>query len=634
MKRYKKIAVIAAEVFNEYYNKILSGIAEQAAVLGYDVHVFTMAFNLDHDSLGQSGEENIFSLINSEAIDGIIFASGNFACRSFLESLEIRLIELRIPVIAIDCETMVCESLNARDTDLFELMTDHFIEKHGCTEIMCLTGTEGIPQTYTRLQGYVNSLDKHNIPVRDELIVYGDYWKNSAKRLCNEFVSGERKLPQAIVCANDIMAIEICNSLVANGIRVPEDILISGYDASQDASENTPSITTLMPLNRELGAKAVCALYKKMTGEDAELVPLEEGYIVTGQSCGCGENFLEHVENRKNYNNNIQHYSDLYKTSNMLESLLESENLEELLVKINNFRYIVNGLDVYMLCLCDNWDNIEGENDNYIKEGYSENMIARMVLHNDCYYITESKYKARDILPDKMLEYVSKPSVYFYLPMHFKERCFGYSIFRFSDIKLSMSPVYATWCRNINISLEFLRVRTKLLSVNQRISLNSIRDTLTGIYNRKGFKRFSETLFKKAQTERQKLLILIADLDMLKMINDNYGHIEGDNVITVCANVLNTCCQNNEICARIGGDEYAIIGCFDYTDDIVGSYISYIHSYFDRYNSTSEKPYKVGASLGCYCGIPEADEDFQYCFNIADKRMYENKRERKKAREN
>lgn len=634
MKKFKKIAVITAEVFNEYHNKILLGITEQCASLGYDVHVITMSFNLNNQSLGQTGEENIFTLINSEAIDGIIFACGNFASTTFLESLEIKLIEMHIPVVAIDCETMVCETLNASDTELFEQITDHFIECHNCTEIMCLTGMEGVPQTHTRLQGYINSLEKHDLPVDDELIVYGDFWKNSARKLSTEFVSGMRKLPQAIVCANDIMAIELCNSLVANGIRVPEDVLISGYDASQEGSENTPSITSLMPLNRDLGARAVCALHKKITGFDVELAVKEEGYIVTGQSCGCGENFVKQVEKHESYNQNIRHYADLYKTSNMIESLLEAENLDELLLRINNFRYIVNGLDVFMLCLCENWDNIEGDNDNYIKNGYSENMIVRMILHNEDCQLTEIKYKSKDILPEKMYEYVNKPSAYFYLPMHFKERCFGYSVFKFKDINYSMSSVFATWCRNINISLEFLRVRTKLLSVNQRISLNSIRDTLTGIYNRKGFKRFSDSLFKKAQSEKTKLFILVADLDMLKQINDNYGHIEGDNAITVCANVLNTCCQNNEVCARIGGDEYAIVGCFDYDDNVVESYINYINAYFERYNSTSEKPYHVGASLGYYCDIPDEGVDFQYCFNIADKRMYANKHERKKSRDN
>ena len=68
-------------------------------------------------------------------------------------------------------------------------------------------------------------------------------------------------------------------------------------------------------------------------------------------------------------------------------------------------------------------------------------------------------------------------------------------------------------------------------------------------------------------TSVKTLFVLMADLDQLKMINDNFGHMEGDNAITVAANALNTSCDLNEVCARIGGDEYAIVGCGDYTDE-------------------------------------------------------------------
>ena len=69
------------------------------------------------------------------------------------------------------------------------------------------------------------------------------------------------------------------------------------------------------------------------------------------------------------------------------------------------------------------------------------------------------------------------------------------------------SRVFAEWNRNIGVALEYLRVRTKLESINQRILISSIRDTLTGIYNRKGYNRFADAIFRKACDENKKLLI-------------------------------------------------------------------------------------------------------------------------------
>ncbi len=635
MKIRKTIAVVAADVYNEYINKILSGITKQANALGYDVGVFMMTFNKDSDTWLQVGEENIYNLLNADAIDAAVFIGGNIVSKTLVKKLEQLLQSLGIPFIAVDCESDVCESINALDTDLFELMTDHFIQYHKCREIMCFTGFEGNPQAESRLAGYRRSLEKHGIPIRDELIVYGDFWKTSAIALAEEFISGTRKLPDAVVCANDLMAIYLCNHLENNGIQVPENVMISGYDGSQDAIDNVPSITTIFPLNENLGARAVLRLHKMITGEDAEIIDTAPGHIIPGQSCGCDEDSYTWSITHESYINNIKNFDAMYRSSGMTEKLLEAQSLEELIKLVNNFCYLINGLDHYMLCLCENWDNLEqADSDDYLKEGYAENMHIKMIRVKDKLMPADFTFKSSEIFPEKLHELVPEPSAYFFLPMHFKDRCFGYSIFKFNNIRRSLSALYATWCRNINIALEFLRVRTQLMCINQRIFVNSIRDTLTGIYNHKGFKRFSDTIFKTAISEQKKLLIVVADLDMLKYINDNFGHVEGDVAITVAADILNKCCQNNEICARIGGDEYTIVGCFDYTDEIIESYITYINDYFERYNATSGKPYPVGASIGIYCDVPAEGVTFQDCFSIADKRMYQNKFERKKMRTN
>ncbi|MBQ8297071.1 MAG: GGDEF domain-containing protein [Ruminococcus sp.] len=634
MKLRKTIAVVAADVFNEYINKILMGISEQANALGYDINVFMMTFNNTGSSLLQVGEENIYSLMNRDAIDGAVFICGNIASAPLVEKLKKRLSELDIPLVSVDCETGICENINAEDTDLFEMVTDHLIEFHGCHDIMCLTGWKGIPQAESRLDGYLKSMEKHGITVEAENIVYGDFWKNTAKELADDFAAGIRKLPDAIVCANDVMAIALCNYLISAGFKIPEDVKITGYDGSQDALNNVPSITTLAPLNYELGARAVCRLHKKITGIDANIFRSESRRIITAHSCGCGENTEAWHRTHESYINNIAKYDAMYRSSGMTENLLEAESLDELLSRVNNFSYLINGLDIYMLCLCENWDDVEHENDDeYLRDGYSENMVIKMIRHQECFYTTDEIFKSSEIVPQKMYELMDNaPTTYFILPMHFKDRCFGYSIFSFNDVSHSLSTLYAMWCRNVNIALEFMRVRIKLTSINQRIFISSIRDTLTGVYNQKGFNRLSEKIFKRAKSEQKKLLIIVADLDMLKQINDNYGHIEGDNAITVAAECLNKSCHNNEICARIHGDEYTIIGCLDYTDEIVESYVQYIRSYLKRYNANSGKPYKVGVSLGVFCEIPAADAKFSDCFEIADKRMYQNKFERRKIR--
>ena len=332
MKKRRNIAVIAADVFNDYINRIFVGISEQCKALGYDVLAFLMAFNLDSGNLIQQGEENIFTLIKKEVIDGVILLGGNFSSQNLVDKFVKEFSHWGVPVITIDYDVDFCESIYAEDTVLFEQITDHFIENHGCKKITCLTGPEGNTPAMSRLEGYKRSMKKHGLEIGEHDIVYGDFWKIVPRRLAKNYITGEWKVPDAVVCANDVMARNLCNSLVKGGFRIPGDIRISGYDGSGEAVLRIPSITTINPPNEKLGARAVCRIHKLITGEDVEpLSTLHDGEMLYARSCGCGSATKYSVEKSEEYHNMIERYEGYYQKSGMLESLMEVEKLDRLL---------------------------------------------------------------------------------------------------------------------------------------------------------------------------------------------------------------------------------------------------------------------------------------------------------------
>ncbi len=633
MNTRRTMALLASDISNDYMNRICAGASKQANALGYDLIILTMAFNIGNNTEIQFGEENIFTLLNNESVDGVILLLGNALNSGLLSKISDTVKKMGIPMVSVESEVSGEKCIYPDDSVLFEQMTDHFIEQHRCRNVMCLTGIEGVEISESRLKGYKRSLAKHGIKIKEENIIYGDFWKMSASKLAEELVSATREMPDAIVCANDSMAVTLCNSLINNGVRVPEDVMISGYDCSRYATENVPSITTIFPDNDLLGAKAAVSLHHLITGDNAELLRFTGGSLLFLGSCGCNKGLDYVVRKRTNYAQFVKQYETYYNNSGMIESLSKARTLEHLLRKITHFIYLLVDLDIFMLCVDKNWADFENpDEDAYLRKGYPEKLDVQMFYRFGEYDFGTYEFESKEIIPSFSREYNPEPSTYFLMPLHFMDRCFGYSVFKFKDADITVSHIFSSWNRDISLALEFLRVRTRFTAINQRLSLSSLRDTLTGVYNRQGFKRYSEKIFKRVKKENKKLFVLMADLDMLKHINDNFGHIEGDNAITVCANGLNTCCKNNEICARIGGDEYAIVGCYDYTEEIINGYIDYINEYFERYNKSSEKNYKVGASLGYYCGNVEEDKDFQYYLEIADKRMYENKFLRKKYR--
>ena len=82
MGRRKRIAVLAADIANDYMNRICAGIEAQATAIGYDSIVLLMSFNINTSPAIESGEENIYRLLSAENIDGVIFLTGNIVSLS------------------------------------------------------------------------------------------------------------------------------------------------------------------------------------------------------------------------------------------------------------------------------------------------------------------------------------------------------------------------------------------------------------------------------------------------------------------------------------------------------------------------------------------------------------------------
>lgn len=634
MSKRKRIAVIICNIYHVCQQQILKGLITQAHALDYDVAVFTMFMNFDEESGYQYGENHIFSLINYDLFDAVIFVPCSIEKHTLKESIEKDLAEkCKAPIIALEYEHNNYHTVSVDDTAAFEQVVSHLIEEHQLTEILCLTGFQGNLQAEARLQGYRNAMESHGLSVREDYVIYGDFWMQAASNLAERLAKGALEMPEAVVCVSDFVAITLCNRLIELGIRVPEDIIITGFDASKDAADNVPSITTYSRPLSDMGMRAILKAHQLLTGEKCQPVTIDKGLLVLAESCGCREDFTLKFAKRQQELNTVTNYEELFRTSHMAESLNSSTTLNQCLFKIVNNMYLVYGIQDFHLCLCDQWDDYEkneATGDEY--KDYTETMNLRITCVDCEAKMVDQSFKRSELLPG-LFENSEIPRTLYFTPLHFNERCLGYTAIGYGDRAIAFDELYHSWIRNINNALEFVRIRNIFNSMHQRLYMASIRDTLTGIYNRKGFRKYSTEFFHKAAETGKKLLIMAADLDSLKIINDNYGHLEGDNAISVFANALNTCFANDEICARTGGDEFLAIGCADYTDDQIEQYLTYIHQYLERYNSSSDKPYQVEASIGWLCRNVTKDDDLQKLIEEADGYMYANKIARKKNRQ-
>ncbi len=633
MGQRKTIAVLVGTTNGYFRSKCLSGIIKQAYKLDYNVAVFSLFTIAGDETKHQLGEENIFSLLKTKDIVGGVFVDYSFwedRSRQRIMKLVRSLPDFKM-VIFDNKGIPGYEGIVSNDRKGFAAMVDHLIEEHGFRRIFCLSGGEQFPVAVDRMNGYIDSMTRHGLEIKDEYKIYGDFWTGAATELARRIAEGEIERPEAVACGNDKSAVTLVNELIGRGIRVPEDIAVTGYDLSGDSISNDPSVTSCTRPDIHAGARCVCTLHKYLTGEDVAPDEPDEGIFVSGESCGCRRDIA--FAHRYNDIDRLEQDSEgQMRLSCMQESLMATETYDELIDTTTGFIRLIRDCAAIALCLNKDWNLFREDDSDYIREGYQADMFEAMYSDVDHPYTHGRPFRSEDMYPPSIL-IEDRPAVYFFNAVHFEDRCFGYQAVRFRDeINRFPEDAYHSWVSAVSVALEYMRMQGRMKLMYNRAFASSVRDVMTGLYNRQGYEMYCDQVFEIAKERNIRLLVIVADLDDLKKINDVHGHIEGDNAITVAARALQTCCGNGEYCVRSGGDEFIVFGAYDYDNAIPIFYRSRIDGYLARYNSSSGKPYTVGMSAGFFIDFVDKYKNIDECLKIADDRMYANKASRKKGR--
>lgn len=154
----------------------------------------------------------------------------------------------------------------------------------------------------------------------------------------------------------------------------------------------------------------------------------------------------------------------------------------------------------------------------------------------------------------------------------------------------------------------------------------SLIDDLTGLYNRRGFTMLASKQLKLSYRMQKDVMVLFADINKLKWINDNLGHLEGDSAIKSAAKIFKETFRESDIVARMSGDEFAVFmtGADEHFSKFI---INRLEQKLNEFNITAKKPYHLALSLGIAGSSAENPLELSELIDIADKLMYDNKRE-------
>jgi diguanylate cyclase (GGDEF)-like protein/PAS domain S-box-containing protein len=180
--------------------------------------------------------------------------------------------------------------------------------------------------------------------------------------------------------------------------------------------------------------------------------------------------------------------------------------------------------------------------------------------------------------------------------------------------------------------VQVVRDITERKKLEETLRNSSLKDDLTGLFNRRGLLKQAAPYFDFARRQKEKLLLLFIDLDGMKRINDEFGHNEGDNALIQTAAILNHSFRSTDIIARLGGDEFTVL-----VTDLNASKedaITRLNENLKAYNASDTRGHKLSFSIGVATLEPERMACFEELLEQADQAMYEQKRmKRRRASE-
>ncbi len=454
-----------------YQSRFISGFLRNAFSAGYDVCIFSMYKKYQDTPEREQGESNIFSLMSPDKFDGAVILKDSIQTENAASSLEQHLKTIfGNPIVVIEKESELFPSIC---TDcysaVFDLIT-HLIEVHGCRDIAYICGKKWHKHSKERLQAYRDAMERAGLPVQEERILFGDFWYQSGEICAAELIEDEKKLPDAVACANDQMAIGLCKALTERGVRVPEDIAVVGYDSTFEGQTSPKPITSALIPAEEFGEYAFNFLTDRMNGRVPESFKLKPG-ILLGESCGCGcETMPAHSVRRDTWGTDIseEQYDSVFNT--MDENLISQTDIQEFIETVYSYAYQLRGAKEFHLCLAAEW-NSSYQGVHLKNNGYPKKMIHAIRYCSDRRNNIaglDEVFATSEMLPE-LYEERESPAAYFFTPFFFENECFGYTVISYGSELRSYDGVYRRWLGSVCRGFEVLRRELVLKGMQEQL---------------------------------------------------------------------------------------------------------------------------------------------------------------------
>lgn len=622
----KKIAVFANGWSNEYLEAVLEGIRAEAKKDGVDIFVFFTYSSWGDGFSASKSTLNIFHLANPSDYDGAIMLTNTFNFSDEQERVCSLFKDKGIPLLSTGVKIDGLPFFGNSNYEGMMELSNHIIEKHNVKKVVYLSGIEGNHENIERKRALEDSLKAHGLSLLDT--IQGDFSFYGAYNSVGAWLDKHSELPDAFVCANDHSAIGTCTILCDKGYRVPEDVIVTGYDNISVAQVNVPMMSTVAMDISNSGRDLYIELKKQIDNPDPSFEKLYPTHFVPAETCGCTptkqqlEIRLKKLQKRY-YDKTFDDMKNIF-FQNIRFALAKVESKEEFyeIAKERFDELIAIGPD-YSMCIEPDFFKLDDEHYPERIRGYSHNMD--IIYHKENGKpVSPFSFDSKYVVPHYRHE-EGESNIYFISPLSSMNYVIGYCV-----IKNSTEMVYDLSFRNYltNMSTLLYNIRQYIFAqeTNRKLKEVYMSDFQTGMYNRTGCENVLYERIKTNQKSGLLSILLFIDINRMKVINDKFGHLNGDLAIKATSDAIKASLTGDWLFGRYGGDEFIALGYLPKESDATGICDS-LNASMEEYIGKLNLSFDLSASVGYTIINGESSQGIEYFIKKADDAMYEAKQE-------
>lgn len=593
------------------------------------LYIFCCAGNWSEDEAYNEGEFGILSLPDFSKFDGVIVDLSNMHSGKEVSLLVDQIKRSRIPAVSLQKQIDGFTYVGVDNFTAMRRMAAHLHEVHHLNRFWLMMGPENNYESRIREKAVRDYFSENDIHLAKDDVIHMDFDYQAGVRGYHVFRGTHQELPEAIICVNDNQAIAVCEEAEKEGLSVPDDFAVTGFDNFDKAGFYSPRITTMSNVREKMGAIAVDCLEDAWNGRPMPDKVYNQVDFLPQESCGCHpeapdlraylkQQLLENID------------GDRY-TSELLdlESVMpKCYTIQEVAQAMDEKLELMRG-DAFYMMVDPKVFQVSGSVS--VKSSNRENLTSSFCrgcypLQMQIVYAREGEKRERDfegqmisdIFPLLTLE---KPGEdYLFLPIHFGESSIGYVAFR-NVMSILDKQMYFKAVMIVQRRIEELYRAATTKQINARLSLLYRTDALTDVLNRLGYMEEGPSFYDVHHRRGQQVYVMFCDLDHLKYINDNYGHKAGDRAIIDIADTIKSVLGSDSLVARMGGDEFVGMGTFVSKEDLEDMKHTIV-SKLEALKNEERLPYDLSVSVGTSVAGASASESLEFFIREADSRMY------------